>query len=113
MVRNRWRISVVALASRPMAKALAFACCCKSPAAWLTPTLPWYCAPELSMVALSMTGDWAKVDALQNMAIISSVRFILTVSRYDSEGTQALLDVGVDHVGNAAAGVARPPGGKV
>ncbi|TWS11055.1 PEP-CTERM sorting domain-containing protein [Pseudomonas mandelii] len=69
----------------------------------MTVRLPWYCIPEPSMLALLMTGGWAKVDALQNMAIISSERFILTVSRYDFQSTQALLDVGIDHVGNAIA----------
>ncbi|KAA0961707.1 PEP-CTERM sorting domain-containing protein [Pseudomonas sp. ANT_H12B] len=82
-MRSRWRIWVVALALLPMAMARALACCCRSPAAWLTVRLPWYCIPEPSMLALLMTGGWAKVDTLQNMAIISSERFILTVSRYD------------------------------
>ncbi|MCY1456226.1 hypothetical protein D9M71_734280 [compost metagenome] len=39
-VFRRWRICVVALASGPTAKARALACCCWSPAAWLTDRLP-------------------------------------------------------------------------
>ncbi|VVQ19079.1 hypothetical protein PS922_05832 [Pseudomonas fluorescens] len=92
-VRNRCRICVVATAWVPLAMARALACCCRSPAAWLTARLPWYCMPELSMSALLVTGDWAKVDALQNMAIISSVRFILTVSGQDIQSAHSALDV--------------------
>ncbi|MNT67028.1 hypothetical protein D3C72_2051410 [compost metagenome] len=91
-VRRRWRTSVVALAPWPTAKARTLTCCCRSPAAWLTLRLPWYCLPELSMVALSITGDWAKAGALQKVARISSECLISLASSQDLQGRQALLD---------------------
>ncbi|PAV70677.1 hypothetical protein WR25_22851 [Diploscapter pachys] len=97
-VRKRWRIWVLALASWPMAIARALTCCCWSPAAWLTPRLPWYCAPELSMVALLITGDWAKAGALHNVARISSVCFMSLTPVEDLQGAQTLLDVRIDHL---------------
>ncbi|MNH17573.1 hypothetical protein D3C79_772540 [compost metagenome] len=56
--------------------------------------LPWYCLPELSMVALlcTGTGDWARADALNNTAMIDSVCLISFASGKDLQRGEATLN---------------------
>src|SRR5450830_394652 len=100
-----WFSKVVALALVPTAIARLLSCCCWSPAAWLTITLPLYCWPLLLIVALSITGlpESASTPALLNRARRNSEWRMSLPLADGAEGVHTGRQPVVDRVGDAGA----------